>query len=129
MRPGDQDGKAETLPDHAPDHFDRRRAEGNVRRQAQFFEEADEVGPARLHVQQNHRFQAQITQRHLLELGEAMVRWQQRVRSLRRHQGFGLNGGVEVVFVQDCQVEGARGQALHQLLLLAVADADFYPRV
>jgi hypothetical protein len=82
-----------------------------------------------LHVQQNHRLQAQITQRHLLELGKAMIRRQQRIRPLRRHQRFGLDGGVEVVFIQNRQVEGARGQALHQLLLFAVADADFHPRI
>ena len=100
-----------------------------MRRQAQFLEQADEVGPARLYIQQNHRLQAQVAQRHLLQLGKAMIRRQQGIRALRRHQGFGLDGGVQVVLIENRQIEGARGQALHQLLLLTVADPDFYPRV
>ncbi|MCY1181001.1 hypothetical protein D9M73_214820 [compost metagenome] len=33
------------------------------------------------------------------------------------------------MLIEDRQVEGAGGQALHQFLLLAVADADFHSRV
>ncbi|MCY1526933.1 hypothetical protein D9M68_619790 [compost metagenome] len=92
-------------------------------------EQADEVGPARLHVEQDHRLQAQVAQGHLGLAGEAVVLRQQGVGLLRRHQGFGGDGAVQVVVVEEGQVEGAGGEALHQLLLLAVADADVHPRI
>ncbi|MNS75602.1 hypothetical protein D3C72_1091270 [compost metagenome] len=129
MRFGHQDREPEPLANHAPHHLDRWRAEGDAWRQAQLIEQADEVGPARLHVQKNHRLQAQVPQRHLRLLGKTVIGRQQRVRSLRRHQRFSFDGAVEVMFIEDRQIEGSGGQALHQLLLLAVADADFHPRV
>ncbi|MNP58323.1 hypothetical protein D3C76_1532300 [compost metagenome] len=57
-----------------------------------------------------------------------MVLRQQRVGTLRRHQWLGLDGAVEVVLVEERQVEAAGREALHQFLLLAVADADLHPR-
>ena len=48
---------------------------------------------------------------------------------LRRHQRLGLDGGVQIVLVEDRQVEAAAGQALHQFLLLAVVDADLHAGV
>ena len=100
-----------------------------MRCQVELFEQADEVSSTGLHVQQNHRLQAQVPQRHLLEPGESMILGQQCIRPLRRHQRFGFDGRIQVVFVQDRQVESARGQTLHQLLLLAVANADFHTGV
>jgi hypothetical protein len=58
-----------------------------------------------------------------------MIFRQQCIRPLRRHQRFGLDGCVEVVFIQNRQVESAAGQAVHQFLLLAVANADLDPGI
>ncbi|AEA69011.1 Hypothetical protein PSEBR_m886 [Pseudomonas brassicacearum subsp. brassicacearum NFM421] len=72
VRAGHQHGKTERLADHATDHLDGRRAEDNVGRQAQLLEDAHEIGPAGLYVQQDHRFQRQVPQRDLGLIGEAM---------------------------------------------------------
>src|SRR5690606_8380410 len=65
-------------------------------------------------------------QGHLGLVGKAVVFRQQGVRLLRRHQRLGGDGAVQVVFVEEGEVEGTGGQALHQLLLLAVADANVH---
>ena len=129
MRPGDQQREPEPLPDHAAHHLDRRRTEDDVRREAQFVEQADEVGTAGRHVQQDHRLRAQVAQRDLALAGKTVVLRQQYVRFLRRHQRLGLDGAIEVVIIEKRQVEAPCGQALDQVLLLAVAQADIHARV
>ncbi|MNE05637.1 hypothetical protein D3C80_982070 [compost metagenome] len=124
MGPGDQYRKTETLADHAAHHLDGRRAEHDVRCQAQLFEDTHEIGAARLHVEQDHRLQRQVAQGYLGLLGKTVPLRQQGIRALRRHQRFGLDGCVQVVFIENRQVEAPAGQALHQLLLLAVLQTD-----
>ncbi|MNP44071.1 hypothetical protein D3C76_1379190 [compost metagenome] len=53
---------------------------------------------------------------------------QQRVRPLRRHQGFSFDGAVQVVIVKDRQIETPTRQALHQFLLLTVLQTDLNTR-
>ncbi|MDR8957552.1 hypothetical protein FEP76_06082 [Burkholderia multivorans] len=129
MRARDEQREPEALADHPAHHLDRRRREHDVRREPQFVKQADEVGAARLHVEQDHRLDAQVVQRHLRLAREAVVFRQQHVRLLRRHQRLGLDRRVEIVIVEKREIEAAGRQPLHEFLLIAVAQPDVDARI